>query len=46
MGLTTGMLMMYGGIAGMVLFVIVLLILAPVFKKQREKVLDEIQENK
>ncbi len=39
---TTGMLMFYGGIAGACFFAILLLILLPVFGKQRKRMLEKI----
>jgi len=44
MGITFGTLMFYGGIAGMVLCVAAVLLLARIFKRQRERLLKRIEQ--
>jgi hypothetical protein len=44
MGITLGTLMFYGGIAGMVLCIVVVLLLAGIFKRQRERLLKQIEQ--
>ena len=43
MQITTGMLMFYGGIAGAAVLALIALILIPVFRHQRKKLLGEIR---
>jgi len=43
--MTTGMIMMYGGIVGSVFFIILFFVLQGIFKKKRKAVLDELNQD-